>query len=162
MTGSEHLPRLGGHGGGWVALQFTLIGVALVLGLTDLSGWGTALGDGLRYIGMLFVSAAVVIAVLAAVGLGSSLTALPEPRQGGRLRTDGVYGVVRHPMYLAVLTGVLGWALLSSPRVLVALAVLAVVLDFKRQVEEQWLAEAYPEYPAYRMHVRWALVPYLR
>ncbi len=156
------LPRLGGRGGGWVALQFALLGVALVLGLTDLSGWGPAWGGGLRYVGMLFVSAAVVVAVLAAVGLGSSLTALPQPRDGGRLRTDGVYGVVRHPMYLSVLSAVLGWALMTSPRVLVPFAALAVVLDLKRQVEEQWLADAYPEYPAYRMRVRWALVPYLR
>ena len=156
------LPRLGGRGGGWVALQFALLGVALVLGLTDLSGWGPAWGGGLRYVGMLFVSAAVVVAVLAAVGLGSSLTALPQPRDGGRLRTDGVYGVVRHPMYLSVLSAVLRWALMTSPRVLVPFAALAVVLDLKRQVEEQWLADAYPAYPAYRMRVRWALVPYLR
>ena len=156
------LPRLGGRGGGWVALQFGLLGVALVLGLTDLSGWGPAWGGGLRYVGMLFVSAAVVVAVLAAVGLGSSLTAMPQPRDGGRLRTDGVYGVVRHPMYLSVLCAVLGWALMTSPRVLLPFAGLAVVLDLKRQVEEQWLAEAYAEYAAYRMHVRWALVPYLR
>ena len=156
------LPRLGGRGGGWVALQFALLGVALVLGLTDHSGWGPAWGGGLRYVGMLFVSAAVVVAVLAAVGLGSSLTALPQPRDGGRLRTDGVYGVVRHPMYLSVLSAVLGWALMTSPRVLLPFAALAIVLDLKRQVEEQWLADAYPEYPAYRMRVRWALVPYLR
>jgi protein-S-isoprenylcysteine O-methyltransferase Ste14 len=159
---SSRLPRLGGHGGGWVALQFGLLAVALALGLTDLSGWGDTWGNGLRYVGMLLVSAAVVIAVLAGVGLGSSLTAMPEPREGGWLRTDGVYGVVRHPMYLSLLAGVLGWSLLSSPRVLLALAALAVVLDWKRQVEETWLAEAYPEYPAYRMQVRWALVPYLR
>ncbi|MFC6237439.1 methyltransferase family protein [Longivirga aurantiaca] len=156
------LPRLGGRGGGWVALQFALLGVALVLGLTDLSGWGEAWAGGLRYIGILVLSAGVVVAVLAAVGLGPSLTALPQPRDGGRLRTDGVYGVVRHPMYLSVLCGVLGWALLTSPCVLIPFAALAVVLDLKRQVEEQWLAEAYPEYPAYRMQVRWALVPYLR
>jgi protein-S-isoprenylcysteine O-methyltransferase Ste14 len=143
-------------------LQFGLLAVALALGLTDLSGWGDTWGNGLRYVGMLLVSAAVVIAVLAGVVLGSSLTAMPEPREGGRLRTDGVYGVVRHPMYLSLLAGVLGWSLLSSPRVLLALAALAVVLDWKRQVEETWLAEAYPEYPAYRMQVRWALVPYLR
>lgn len=156
------LPRLGGRGGGWVALQFALIGLAVVLGLLDLQGWGPQWGGGLRTLGVLLVSAGVVVAVLAAVGLGSSLTAMPEPRAGGRLRTDGVYGVVRHPMYLAVLCGVLGWALMTSPWALLPFGVLAVVLDMKRQVEEQWLAEAYPEYAAYRMHVRWALVPYLR
>lgn len=156
------LPRLGGHGGGWVALQFALIGLAVVLGLLGLGGWGQQWGGGLRSIGVLLVSAGVVVAVLAAFGLGSALTAMPEPREGGRLRTDGVYGVVRHPMYLAVLCGVLGWSLMTSPWALLPFGVLAVVLDLKRQVEEQWLAETYPEYAAYRMHVRWALVPYLR
>ena len=87
---------------------------------------------------------------------------MPAPLEHGRLRTDGVYGLVRHPMYLSVLLAVLGWALLTSPRVLIPFALLVVVLDLKRQVEERWLAQAYPEYPAYRMKVRWALVPYLR
>jgi len=156
------LPRLGGHGGGWVAMQFALLGLAALLGVTDLSGWGEQLQGGLRTIGVLLVSAGTVVAVLAAFGLGSSLTAMPAPVTSGRLRTDGVYGIVRHPMYTAVLLVTLGWALMSSPRVLLPFALLVVVLDLKRQVEERWLAEVYPDYPAYRMRVRWALVPYLR
>lgn len=155
-------PSLGGRGGGWVALQFTLLGLAALLGATDLSGWDEAWAGGLRQLGVLAVSAGVVVGLLSALGLGSSLTAMPAPLEHGRLRTDGVYSVVRHPMYLSVLLAVLGWALLTSPRVLIPLVLLAVVLDLKRQVEERWLAQAYPEYPAYRMRVRWALVPYLR
>lgn len=162
MSEHGHLPRLGGHGGGWVALQFALLGLAVLLGATDLSGWPEGARGGLRMIGVLLVSAGTVVAVLAAFGLGSSLTAMPAPVERGRLRTDGVYGVVRHPMYTAVLLATLGWALVSSPRVLIPFALLAVVLDLKRQVEERWLAEVYPDYAAYRMRVRWALVPYLR
>jgi protein-S-isoprenylcysteine O-methyltransferase Ste14 len=145
-----------------VALQFALLGLAVLLGATDLSGWSEELRGGLRTIGVLVVSASTVVAVLAAFGLGSSLTAMPAPVERGSLRTDGVYGVVRHPMYTSVLLATLGWALMTSPRVLIPFALLAVVLDLKRQVEERWLAEVYPDYPAYRMRVRWALVPYLR
>jgi protein-S-isoprenylcysteine O-methyltransferase Ste14 len=155
-------PDLGGRGGGWVALQFALLGLALLLGATDLSGWGEAYAGALRQVGVLLVSAGVVVAVLAVVGLGSSLTPMPAPLENGRLRTDGVYGLVRHPIYSSLLLLVLGWCLLTSPRVLIPFALLAVVLDLKRQVEERWLDAAYPEYGAYRMRVRWALVPYLR
>ena len=155
-------PSLGSHGQGWVALQFVLLGVALLVGLLDLSGWSEGVREGLRYLGVLVVSGGVVLAVYAVLGLGSSLTALPAPVPHGQLRTHGVYGVVRHPIYSALLLVVLGWALMTSPWVLLVLLALAVVLDLKRQVEEQWLADAYPEYPEYRMRVRWALVPYLR
>jgi protein-S-isoprenylcysteine O-methyltransferase Ste14 len=162
VSAQQGPPALGGKGGGWVALQFVLLGLALLLGATDLSGWGATVGGALRQVGILLMAAGAVVAVLALVGLGSSLTPMPAPLEGGRLRTDGVYGVVRHPIYASLLLLVLGWCLLTSPRVLIAFALLAVVLDLKRQVEERWLAEAYPGYAAYRMRVRWALVPFVR
>jgi protein-S-isoprenylcysteine O-methyltransferase Ste14 len=155
-------PPLGSKGQGWVALQFVLLGLALVVGLLDLSGWGPAYAGGLRYLGVLVLSAGVVLAVYAVLGLGSSLTALPAPVDHGTLRTDGVYGVVRHPIYSALLLLVLGWALMSSPWVLLVWLALAAVLDLKRQVEEDFLERAYEEYPAYRVRVPWALVPYVR
>ncbi|MFN8146225.1 MAG: isoprenylcysteine carboxylmethyltransferase family protein [Candidatus Nanopelagicales bacterium] len=155
-------PSLGSRGQGWVALQFALLGLALLVGLLDLSGWGPSYAGGLRYLGVLVMSAGVVLAVFAVLGLGSSLTALPAPVEHGTLRTDGVYGVVRHPIYSALLLVVLGWALASSPWVLLVWLALAVELDLKRQVEEDFLERTYDDYRAYRERVRWALVPYVR
>jgi protein-S-isoprenylcysteine O-methyltransferase Ste14 len=155
-------PSLGDKGQGWVALQLVLLGVALLVGLLDLSGWASAYAGGLRYVGVLVMSAGVVLAVFAVLGLGSSLTALPAPVEAGTLRTDGVYGVVRHPIYSALLLVVLGWALVTSPWVLLVWLALAVVLDLKRQVEEDFLERTYDEYPAYRARVPWALLPLVR
>ena len=155
-------PSLGSRGQGWVAAQFVLLGVALLVGLLDLSGWPVALRGGLRYVGVLVIAAGVVLAVYAVLGLGSSLTALPAPVEHGRLRTEGVYSVVRHPIYAALLLVVLGWSLLSSPWVLLVWLALAVVLDLKRQVEEDFLERTYEEYAAYRARVPWALVPLVR
>jgi len=161
-------PRLGDKGQGWVALQFLLLVVALAVGLLDLSGWPEAYRGGLRYLGVLVIAAGVVLAVFAVLGLGSSLTALPAPLAHGELRTDGVYGVVRHPIYSALLLLVLGWALVSSPWVLLVLAALAVVLDLKRRLEEDFLERRYDgaaghdSYAAYRRQVPWALVPWVR
>lgn len=161
-------PSLGDKGQGWVALQFVLLALALVVGVLDLSGWPEAYRGGLRYVGVIVVAAGVVLAVFAVLGLGSSLTALPAPLAHGELRTDGVYGVVRHPIYSALLLLVLGWALVSSPWVLLVLAALAVVLDLKRQVEEDFLTRRYDgaadhdSYAAYCLTVPWALAPWLR
>jgi protein-S-isoprenylcysteine O-methyltransferase Ste14 len=155
-------PSLGDKGQGWVVLQFALVGLALVVGILDLSGWPPAYQGGLRYLGVLCLSAGVVTAVLAGLALGPSLTALPAPVEDGRLSTAGPYRYVRHPLYSALLVLVLGWALLSSPWVLVVLVVLGVELDLKRQVEEDFLERTYPTYPAYRDAVPWALVPYVR
>lgn len=156
------IPRLGARGQGWVALQFVLLGLAVVIGLLASSGWPEAYRSGLRYLGALVMAAGVVLAVFAVLGLGSSLTALPAPLETATLRTDGVYAVVRHPIYSALLVLCLGWALATSPWVLVVVALLAVVLDLKRQVEEDFLLGRYPEYGAYRERVPWALVPYVR
>jgi protein-S-isoprenylcysteine O-methyltransferase Ste14 len=161
-------PSLGDKGQGWVALQFVLLGLAAVVGVLDLSGWPEPYRGGLRYLGVLVVAAGIVLAVFAVLGLGSSLTALPAPLAHGTLRTDGVYGVVRHPIYSALLLLVLGWALVSSPWVLLVLAALAVELDLKRQVEEDFLARRYDgvadhdSYTVYRRRVPWALVPWVR
>ncbi|MFN8157338.1 MAG: isoprenylcysteine carboxylmethyltransferase family protein [Candidatus Nanopelagicales bacterium] len=159
MTGVP--PSLGSRGQGWVVLQFVLLGLALLVGLLDLSGWPAALQGGLRYVGVLVVSAGVVLAVYAVLGLGSSLTALPAPVSSGRLRTTGVYAVVRHPIYSALLLIVLGWSLMSSPWVLLVLVLLAVELDLKRRVEEDFLERTYEAYGAYRAQVPWAFVPWV-
>ncbi len=159
MTGVP--PSLGSRGQGWVVLQFVLLGLALGVGLLDLSGWPVAAQGGLRYLGVLVMSAGVVLAVYAVLGLGSSLTALPAPVADGRLRSTGVYAVVRHPIYSSLLLLVLGWALATSPWVLLVLLLLAVELDLKRRVEEDFLERTYEEYPAYRARVPWAFVPWV-
>ena len=80
----------------------------------------------------------------------------------GQLRTDGIYGVVRHPIYSALLVIVLGWALVSTPWLLLVLGALAVELDLKRQVEEGFLERRYDDYARYRERVPWAFVPWVR
>ncbi|HSN07348.1 MAG TPA: methyltransferase, partial [Candidatus Angelobacter sp.] len=89
-------------------------------------------------------------AVLALTGLGSALTAVPAPLEGERLRTGGVYAVVRHPIYGSLILMSAGYAFLTSPWALLLTAVLAVELDLKRRVEEEFLSAAYPEYADYR------------
>lgn len=93
--------------------------------------------------------------------LGRSLTALPAPKPDSTLVTTGPYGLVRHPIYAAAILLAVGLALVvNGTLTLLYGAVLIWLLDRKATREERWLAERYPDYPAYRNRVR-KLIPFL-
>ena len=156
----SRLPALGPHGEGWVAIQVVLICWAVFAGLRG-PRWPRA-ARGLR------LSVAVVLA-LAGAGLGAGgsrrlgrqLTPFPRPTAEGSVRQDGAYGFVRHPIYGGALLLIAAWALLSSPLVLLPLAVAGPFLEAKRTREEAWLVEKHPEYPAYRERVRRRFIPFV-
>ena len=104
--------------------------------------------------GGLVLIGGLVLAAVAFVQLGSSLTPLPEPMPNAELKAHGLYGFCRHPLYLAVLVCALGMALIKGgvlhPLLLLALAVL---LRGKAQREEQALLRQYPDYAAYQQRV---------
>jgi protein-S-isoprenylcysteine O-methyltransferase Ste14 len=133
-----------------VAGQFALIGALIFLpfvvtgeptGIVELVGWALVVGG-------------VALGLVAGTGLGAALTPWPEPNAAGRLRTDGLYGVVRHPIYAAVLLVGFGLALraLSVWTVATALALL-ILLNVKARYEERLLAARYPEYTDYASRV---------
>lgn len=148
---------MSGRGGGWVVAQLVLIVAVALSALVGLgtSAWSFALG------GVLLV-AGVALLVEAGRRLGSSLTPFPAPLPGGELRTEGVYGLVRHPMYGGGILVAFGWsALFQSVAGVVLTVALAVFFLLKSRHEEQWLEEAYPGYVAYRRRVRRRFLPYL-
>ena len=93
--------------------------------------------------------------------LRSQLTAYPRPVPGGRLIEDGVFGLVRHPMYGGGVIVALGWGLaMASPMALAGAFVLGVFFDLKSRREEAWLAEQFAGYAAYRRRTR-RLIPWV-
>ncbi|HSC90476.1 MAG TPA: isoprenylcysteine carboxylmethyltransferase family protein [Gaiellaceae bacterium] len=113
-------------------------------------------------VGGIVVAAGVALLAAGALGLGAALTPYPAPRSGGELRTAGVYGVVRHPMYGGGILIALGWSVLFATLVGFALTVvLAVFGDLKSRREELWLEQHHPDYGEYRRHVRHRLIPFV-
>jgi protein-S-isoprenylcysteine O-methyltransferase Ste14 len=101
----------------------------------------------------------LVLALLAFLRLGPSLTPLPEPMAGAALVTSGAYARCRHPLYQAVLFCSLGVTLaLGSLLHLALLLALCGVLGGKARREERALAAVHPDYAAYRARTP-AIIP---
>ena len=101
----------------------------------------------------LAVVAGSAVAAAGALRLGRHLSARPAPPGDAVLRTDGAYGVVRHPIYAGLLVASTGWAVhRARPEPLVAVGLLSVVLHVKSGYEERLLRErfgaAYDTYAA--------------
>lgn len=135
---------------GWL---FVAVQVALLLTLAVLSGsprsdWPTPAP--LRAIAALCTLGGLVIVVVASVQLGRSLTPTPMPNERGVLRTTGLYGVVRHPIYSGLLLVVIGLAVRSASWITAVVAAVTVAFfHVKAAWEERRLAQRYDEYPAY-------------
>ncbi|HEU0163346.1 MAG TPA: isoprenylcysteine carboxylmethyltransferase family protein [Rhizomicrobium sp.] len=100
----------------------------------------------------LLVGTGSVLAAIVLSRLGKSFSIMPEAR---RLVTDGPYALVRHPLYAVELLIIAGMALQFSQPLAGILGVAVVVLLVIRALfEERVLAEAYPEYEAYRARVK--------
>ena len=104
----------------------------------------------LEVAGLALVVVGLGLIVVAALRLGPALTPTPVPTADARLRTDGLYRWVRHPIYTGVLLAVAGVTIRSGS--IVTLAVAGVTCGFftaKARWEEQRLRERFPEYAAY-------------
>ncbi|CAN0113996.1 unnamed protein product [Ascophyllum nodosum] len=86
--------------------------------------------------------------------LGGSLSPWVAPAKDNILKTDGVYGLVRHPTYTGLIMFCFGLGVTtSSPTRILLAALLAVILDRKTTREEKMLADihgaAYDDYRKY-------------
>ncbi|RJT39255.1 isoprenylcysteine carboxylmethyltransferase family protein [Mesorhizobium waimense] len=112
---------------------------------------------GLAPVGWVLILAAAALllhsfARFALEGLGTPAPVAPTER----LVVGGIYRHVRNPMYVAVLSIILGQALLFSSSAVFAYGgvVAAAMVSFVRLYEEPTLARRYgPEYEAYRRAV---------
>jgi len=131
---------------------------------------GTFLGNGFLYLkpvqlslpiqalADLLIIAGAAGSFIAASRLGMSFSLMPEAR---KLVTGGPYAIVRHPLYLAEMVGVLGLVVQFQQPWALLLGMAVFALQYWRTVfEERILIAAYPEYVAYRTRTR-RFIPYI-
>lgn len=104
--------------------------------------------------------AGAVVAGQARGDLGDSLRVAPTPLDDAELVEHGWYSRVRHPLYLAVLLGLSGWAVVwMNWAVLAVTLVVFAFFSVKTSYEEGALQRKYPEYGGYKMRVKARFVP---
>ena len=139
------------RGGLWVLGQFTLMLVVAILGITcrtETRILAMSLG------GLFFPGASALCGIAGMLALGCKLAPYPKPTAQTELVQNGIYSLIRHPLYTAVFCAATGWSLMrGSWPGLAASLVLAVFFDAKARREERWLRQQFPDYDCYAQRV---------
>lgn len=138
----------------WVIVVVSLIGLlsAFVPAWTDRLGFWTIDGDAIRWTGVVLVASGGALRIAPVYVLGDRFSGLVAIQPNHALVTSGVYGVIRHPSYLGLLTLSVGWALAFRSIIGVLLALLYIPPIVVRMNAEEALlrSEFGAEYDAYR------------
>jgi protein-S-isoprenylcysteine O-methyltransferase Ste14 len=133
-------------------------GIFVLPGLDRRFGW-SSVPDWVVAIGMILVIAGYVLFYLV-LRANSWASRVIEVQEGQRVIDSGPYAVVRHPMYLAVITIYLAAPLvLGSWWALIPAAAFPPILAIRAMSEEKILVEGLPGYDEYRKKVRWRILP---
>lgn len=124
-----------------------------VIILCILSGGVPFIGDKLTILvgpGLFLLGAAAM--VLGVSDLGTALTPWPVPPKGDTgLKTEGVYALIRHPLYAGVLAAMAGLSIITgSANRLLLTAILFYSLNIKAEYEEEEMTKKYPAYDSYK------------
>ncbi|QEH34601.1 Isoprenylcysteine carboxyl methyltransferase (ICMT) family protein [Aquisphaera giovannonii] len=150
------------RGNRWVLAAIGVIGLMLAYlpAYCDRRDLWTIDGDAARWSGAVLYGAGGLLRLWPVYVLGRRFSGLVAIQPGHQLVTTGIYRVIRHPSYLGLLIGTLGWALAFRSSVGVGLAALLVVpLVARIRAEETLLRSQFgDEYDVYRART-WRLIP---
>jgi protein-S-isoprenylcysteine O-methyltransferase Ste14 len=113
----------------WVIAAFAVLGLlsAWLPAFCDSRNIWTFGGDGVRWTGVALFTAGGVLRLWPVFVLGRRFSGLVAIQKDHALVTDGIYSVIRHPSYLGLLVGVVGWALAYRSGAGLLLAALTVI-----------------------------------
>ena len=142
------------RGNRWVLVPLALLGVlgAYLPAYMDRQELWVIDGDAVRWLGLALSVIGGTLRLWPVFVLGRRFSGLVAIQPGHTLVTGGIYGVIRHPSYLGLLVGSLGWGLTFRSWVGVLLTVLTIPVILARiDAEEKFLRAHFgSEYDAYR------------
>jgi protein-S-isoprenylcysteine O-methyltransferase Ste14 len=138
----------------WVLPAFFALGLlsAYFPAYTDRIDFWTFDGDSVRWAGVALFTIGGIIRLWPVFVLGRRFSGLVAIQPGHKLVTTGIYRLIRHPSYLGLMIGALGWALAFRSGVGVILAALNLIpLVARMDAEEALLTSEFgSEYESYR------------
>jgi len=141
------------RGNRWVLTAFAVLGLlaGFLPAYTDRHDFWTIDGDVTRWLGVALYAVGGALRIWPVYVLGNRFSGLVAIQPGHTLVTDGIYGVIRHPSYLGLLTNAIGWSLAFRSGVGLLLTLLILVPLLARiRAEERLLREQFgDEYTAY-------------
>ncbi|WP_374546491.1 isoprenylcysteine carboxylmethyltransferase family protein [Rhodoblastus sp.] len=146
----------------WVLAAFALLGLAngYLPAWADRNEFLTIGGDGLRWIGVVLFGLGGWLRLWPVVLLGDRFSGLVAIQPDHQLMTTGAYRFIRHPSYLGLLLGSIGWSLAFRSGVgLIVTALTLPPLAARIEAEEKLLQAHFgAPYGAYRART-WRLIP---
>jgi protein-S-isoprenylcysteine O-methyltransferase Ste14 len=148
---------------GWifVTVQFVLIICTALSAAFEFKYLDRPLYPVIHYIGVTIILLGAVLFSLIVINFGQIMTPNPVPRAAAVLKTNGLYRIVRHPMYFTVLVLMLGVILYFQAFFsLLWLPVLFGFFVLKTKMEEKFLSKKYVDYTEYSSRTK-RIIPYL-
>jgi len=150
------------RGNRWVIWLLIIVGLvdAYLPAWSDRNNFWTIDGETTRWLGVVLIAVGGTLRILPVFILGDRFSGLVAIQPGHQLKTDGLYGVIRHPSYLGLLIGALGWGLAFRSWIGVLLALFFVPIIVARIASEERLLQSQfgAQYDAYRTRT-WRLIP---
>jgi protein-S-isoprenylcysteine O-methyltransferase Ste14 len=118
--------------------------------------------EAMRYAGLALYTVGNLLALVSLRALGKQYSGYVTLQENHQLVQTGIYGLIRHPIYLRALLVAVGLPLIfRSQLVFPFLVFIAVFVAVRIRQEEKLLAEQFgAEFEAYRRRT-WRLLPYL-
>lgn len=114
-----------------------------------------------RFISIILIVCGLLILILALLSYRQRVTPNPVPLEHAQLRTEGIYSIIRHPMYTFALLFAIGYTLFFHAYYSVLLNIIVIIfLIYKIRFEERQLIKKFPQYIDYQKHTN-KLIPYL-
>jgi protein-S-isoprenylcysteine O-methyltransferase Ste14 len=103
----------------------------------------------LQAVGAILLIAATLFTLWSRLVLGTTWSSRPAVKSDHQLRTDGPYGITRHPIYTGALGMFVGTALvfpIALPVLVIGLAVFLSKISDEEELMAQQFGEQYAEY----------------
>ena len=143
------------------AIQFILLFLIIVSALIEHTHHNRGFSAVINLISIILIVVGLITAALTLIEFRQYMTPNPVPLDNALLRTNGIYSVVRHPMYLSVILLVIGGTLYLQAYLTVIPDMIAIIfLIYKISFEEKRLNEKYPEYAEYQKKTK-KLIPFI-